>query len=166
MFNVGGGGEVLVILLLALIVLGPDKLPNAARQAGKYLSEFRRMSQGFQDELKNAMDLEGLTTTRPRRMEPTTNSSLVPTADAVIDSGPETASGSTFASTAEPSVTPPDVIAPTSNGSSLHDGDAKADAPTSGNGTAPTNPLPVDVRPAAVAAPPDIVVEGPSGSFS
>ena len=60
MFNVGGG-EVLVILLLALIVLGPDKLPNAARQAGKYLGDFRRMSNGFQRELRDAMDLGDLT---------------------------------------------------------------------------------------------------------
>ncbi len=37
MFNVGGG-EVLVILLIAIIVLGPDKLPNAAKQAGKLSS--------------------------------------------------------------------------------------------------------------------------------
>ena len=51
MFNVGGG-EVLVILIAALIVLGPDKLPNAARQVGKYLAEFRKISQGFQDELR------------------------------------------------------------------------------------------------------------------
>ena len=59
MFNVGGG-EVLVILLIALIVLGPDKLPNAARQAGKYLGDFRRMSHGFQRELRDAMDLGDL----------------------------------------------------------------------------------------------------------
>lgn len=57
MFNVGGG-EMLAIFLLALIVLGPDKLPNAARQAGKYLAEFRRMSNGFQQEIRSAMDLD------------------------------------------------------------------------------------------------------------
>jgi Tat protein translocase TatB subunit len=57
MFNVGGG-EIIVILLLALIVLGPDKLPSAARQAGKYLSEFRRISDGFQRELRDAMDID------------------------------------------------------------------------------------------------------------
>ena len=34
MFNVGGG-ELLVILLIALIVLGPQRLPDAARQIGK-----------------------------------------------------------------------------------------------------------------------------------
>jgi sec-independent protein translocase protein TatB len=56
MFNVGGG-EILVILLLALIVLGPDKLPETARKAGRYLHEFRRMTSGFQEEFRQAMDL-------------------------------------------------------------------------------------------------------------
>jgi Tat protein translocase TatB subunit len=54
-FNIGGG-EVLVILLLALIVLGPQRLPDAARQVGKAMSELRRLSSGFQQELKAAMD--------------------------------------------------------------------------------------------------------------
>lgn len=56
MFNVGGG-ELLVILLIALIVLGPDKLPEAARKVGKVTSELRRMSQGFQQEIRQAIDL-------------------------------------------------------------------------------------------------------------
>jgi Tat protein translocase TatB subunit len=55
MLNVGGG-ELLVIFLVALIVLGPQKLPEAARQMGRAMSELRRMSQGFQREMKAAMD--------------------------------------------------------------------------------------------------------------
>ena len=55
MFNVGGG-ELLVILLLALIVLGPQKLPGAVRQAGRVMGEVRRISSGFQQELKDAFD--------------------------------------------------------------------------------------------------------------
>src|SRR6476620_7802395 len=55
MFNVGGP-EVLVILLVALIVLGPQQLPKAVRSVGAVLSEQRRMSSGFQDEIRNAMD--------------------------------------------------------------------------------------------------------------
>ena len=51
-----GGGEVLVILLLALIVLGPQRLPDAARQVGKVMGELRRVSNGFQAELKGALD--------------------------------------------------------------------------------------------------------------
>ena len=56
MFNVGPE-KLMVVLLIALIVLGPDKLPNAARQIGKYLNEFRRISQGFQQELRSAIDV-------------------------------------------------------------------------------------------------------------
>ena len=55
MFNIGGG-EVLVILLVALIVLGPTKLPDAARQFGSVMRELRKISTGFQNELKAAMD--------------------------------------------------------------------------------------------------------------
>jgi sec-independent protein translocase protein TatB len=57
MFNIGGG-EVLVILLLALIVLGPDRLPSAARTIGRHLGDFRRITGGFRDEIANAMSLE------------------------------------------------------------------------------------------------------------
>jgi sec-independent protein translocase protein TatB len=55
MFNVGGA-EMLVILVVALIVLGPNRLPDAARQAGKWLGEFRRISTGFQREMRDAMN--------------------------------------------------------------------------------------------------------------
>ena len=55
MFNVGGG-EILVIALIALIVLGPSRLPDAARQAGKVMSDLRRISTGFQNEVRTAFD--------------------------------------------------------------------------------------------------------------
>ena len=55
MFNIGGG-ELLVIFLVALIVLGPTKLPDAARQVGKVMGEFRRLSAGFQTEMRQAME--------------------------------------------------------------------------------------------------------------
>ena len=55
MFNVGAG-ELLVILLIALIVLGPDKLPETARKIGNVMGELRRMSSGFQNEMRSAMD--------------------------------------------------------------------------------------------------------------
>ena len=55
MFNIGGG-EFLVIALIALIVLGPQRLPEAARQVGKAMGDLRRISSGFQNELKGALD--------------------------------------------------------------------------------------------------------------
>lgn len=55
MFNVGPM-EFAVIALVALVVLGPDKLPDAARQAGKWMSEFRKITTGFQHEMRSAMN--------------------------------------------------------------------------------------------------------------
>jgi sec-independent protein translocase protein TatB len=86
MFNVGGG-ELLAILLVALIVLGPQRLPGAARQVGRVMGDIRRISSGFQDELKNAFDADD---TPPRRTEP------VPLARAVADEDAK-AGGSTVA---------------------------------------------------------------------
>lgn len=55
MFNVGPG-ELFAILALALIVLGPQRLPEAVRTVGRVVGELRRISSGFQDELRNALD--------------------------------------------------------------------------------------------------------------
>jgi sec-independent protein translocase protein TatB len=37
-------------------VLGPEKLPDTARKIGNVMGELRRMSSGFQDEMRSAMD--------------------------------------------------------------------------------------------------------------
>jgi Tat protein translocase TatB subunit len=55
MFNVGGM-ELLVIAVLALVVLGPEKLPGAIRQIGQVTGELRRISKGFQTDLRGALD--------------------------------------------------------------------------------------------------------------
>ena len=43
--------ELLLILALALIVLGPKKLPELARALGKGMAEFRRATDELKDEL-------------------------------------------------------------------------------------------------------------------
>lgn len=55
MFNLSGS-EIVVIILLALIVLGPEKLPEAIRRFGRVYGELKRMSSGFQNEFRNAFD--------------------------------------------------------------------------------------------------------------
>ena len=57
MFNIGGA-ELLVILLVALLVLGPDKLPQAARQVGHFVGEFQRVAGGFRQEIQSALAVE------------------------------------------------------------------------------------------------------------
>ena len=49
-------GEIIAILVIGLIVLGPEKLPDAIRKFGNIYGELRRMSHGFQSELKDAFD--------------------------------------------------------------------------------------------------------------
>lgn len=46
----------MAILALALIVLGPQRLPEAVRTVGRVVGELRRISSGFQEELRNALD--------------------------------------------------------------------------------------------------------------
>ena len=55
MFNFSGS-EIVFLLLLALIVLGPEKLPEAVRRFGKTYAEFKKVTTGFQSELKQALD--------------------------------------------------------------------------------------------------------------
>ena len=51
-----GPMEVLVVLVVALLVLGPQKLPEAGRQLGKALAELRRWSSDLQGELRDALE--------------------------------------------------------------------------------------------------------------
>jgi len=51
-----GSGEVLVILVLGLLVLGPERLPEFARKIGNFLKEAKRMSRSFQEELRSAVE--------------------------------------------------------------------------------------------------------------
>jgi sec-independent protein translocase protein TatA len=51
-----GPGEVLVVLVIALIVLGPSRLPDAARSMGRAFRELRRMTTGFQEEIRDAFE--------------------------------------------------------------------------------------------------------------
>ena len=50
------GTEIVVILLLALVVLGPEKLPDAIRKFGRTYAELKKMGTGFQQEFKSAID--------------------------------------------------------------------------------------------------------------
>lgn len=48
-------GELLIILLVGLIVFGPEKLPELARSAGRALASFQETFEGIQKEVNEGM---------------------------------------------------------------------------------------------------------------
>jgi sec-independent protein translocase protein TatB len=57
---VPGPQELLVIAVIALLVFGPDRLPEMMRTAARLLASFREQSQKSIDELKRAAELDEL----------------------------------------------------------------------------------------------------------
>lgn len=55
-----GAQELLVIAVVALLVFGPDRLPEIARTAAKAIARFRSETQRGIDELKRAAEVEDL----------------------------------------------------------------------------------------------------------
>ena len=58
MFESVGWGEVLVLLVLALFVFGPERLPSIAADAGRGLRKVRLYVKGMTDDLKTELGPE------------------------------------------------------------------------------------------------------------
>jgi len=58
--NFGISGEMIFLFLLVLILFGPKKMPEIARQIARMLNEFRRASNEFRSQIEsevNSLDL-------------------------------------------------------------------------------------------------------------
>ena len=60
MFGTLGGPELFLILVVALIVFGPRKLPEIGKSMGKMMAEFRKASQDFQRTIEEEVEAEKL----------------------------------------------------------------------------------------------------------
>jgi sec-independent protein translocase protein TatB len=58
-FNVGIG-EIVVIILVCLMVFGPERLPEVARQLGRALGKLRLSTQGALDQIREEANLQEL----------------------------------------------------------------------------------------------------------
>jgi sec-independent protein translocase protein TatB len=54
-----GGSEILVILIVALLFLGPEKLPQAAKQISKGIRDIKKQSRALQDQIENDEQIGG-----------------------------------------------------------------------------------------------------------
>ncbi len=54
MFGIGWQ-ELLIIAVVALLIVGPKKLPDLAKSLGKGFSEFKKATEGVTDDLKDAL---------------------------------------------------------------------------------------------------------------
>ena len=102
MFGPIGVWEMVIILVIALIVFGPRKLPELGRSLGKSLGEFKRAS----NELRNTLDEE----IRVEERRP-------PKAAAPKPATPKTAATEALGDIAEPDATEPDVVEPNTSAS-------------------------------------------------
>jgi TatA/E family protein of Tat protein translocase len=69
--------ELLVIMVLALIVFGPDKLPELGRRLGRAMREFRRASDEFRSTVEQNLQLhvdQDISPPSPSPLEPTSAS--------------------------------------------------------------------------------------------
>ena len=102
-----GPAEILVILVVALLVFGPNKMPEIAKQVGKGFREFRRVQQHLKSELRDVVS-EFDAATAPAAVEQQAVPMLPPKDDAPADpiatsSAPTTAPEATAAlPTSEP----------------------------------------------------------------
>jgi TatA/E family protein of Tat protein translocase len=84
MFGVGFQ-EILVVMVIALLVFGPKKLPELARMLGKAMSEFRKAV----NDVKTAMEVDEIKSYKPEKPELPASESSSSTDDPKTESSDE-----------------------------------------------------------------------------
>lgn len=68
MFDIGFA-ELLIVAVVALVVLGPEKLPTAARAAGLWIGRIRRTLSGIQNEISEELRVDEMRRTAAIKKE-------------------------------------------------------------------------------------------------
>lgn len=101
MFEVGFS-EIVLILGLALLVLGPEKLPGLAEKVGRWTGRARAMARQLRTQLEQEVSIDEMTRSRPMQAPPPPTETTTPppsTTDAASPSQPEPTDTSPAAST-------------------------------------------------------------------
>jgi sec-independent protein translocase protein TatB len=156
--------ELVMIAVIALLVLGPERLPGAMREVAKYMKQLRNLSNEFQSQFSD--ELKMLDEINPRRI---LNEAIDPNSPSATAAKPAAKAAAATAATtaakplAPKSVTPkpaapapaitngepantilPPAQADTPPGTSTATTDPAASGSAEGGGPAPENPPPAD----------------------
>jgi sec-independent protein translocase protein TatB len=104
--------EILVIFVIALLVFGPNKLPEIARQVGKGMAEFRRVQHHLRRELDDAVH-SVMDEDRPAAAAAVERGEVVDAAGDTADTpGPPAPPDAALAAPVEPAEAPESPLAP------------------------------------------------------
>ena len=65
-----GGSEFILLCLIGLLILGPERLPRVARQIGGWLGKARQMTRAMQRQLEEELDTEKNFGIDPKDLDP------------------------------------------------------------------------------------------------
>jgi sec-independent protein translocase protein TatB len=131
--------ETIFLFFLALLVFGPKKLPEIARQAGKLLAELRRASNEFKSQIESEithLEVEERRNALPPATPPVGAVASLSLNSAASEGAPH-ASNATLASPVADPILPPSTPA---------NGNAASESPAAEETTAPLNSVPSTVE--------------------
>ena len=83
-----GFSEIGLIFVLALVVLGPEKLPRVAAQVGRWIGRARGMARQFREQLEEEVNLEEARKAKPPAVTQTPPSAVTPPAVPMVTAAP------------------------------------------------------------------------------
>jgi sec-independent protein translocase protein TatB len=103
-----GFSEILLTSAIALIVLGPERLPKVARQVGNWMGRARAMARQLTEQLEREVSAEELLKEQNKTANPKTSAARSPIADMY----PQTIAPVPPEASAQPPLAPPPPAAP------------------------------------------------------
>ena len=67
-----GSSELIILILIGLIVLGPKRLPQIANQLGSWIGQARRMTRAMRRQLEDELNLDADLNFKPAKVTPPT----------------------------------------------------------------------------------------------
>jgi TatA/E family protein of Tat protein translocase len=157
MFGTLGGPEVILILVIALIVFGPRRLPEIGKSMGKMLAEFRKASNDFKRTIEDEIEAENRKDVEAARLPPAeAATAAVPAAPPTESPGapiapePPPSMASSLPSLSQPSEPPPWAQPAASS--------TPAASPASAPSAAPSGAAAAKAPPPAVVTPEEVIV--------